>query len=272
MPALGIRIGQCIKPQHSGVLGYLIMSCQTLADALLRFQRYQRLLHNYSSVALQGKGDCVEMSWDVDQGLSTQLSDEVFLAGLVTFIRDITGRPDLTPVAIQFTHTVPYAAADYERLMGCAVRFAGARVAIEFQLATLALPINTHNTHLLALLERQADAMVGETQHQDAFLAGLSRVIGDNLPEGGPSLQVAARAMHVSERTLHRRLAERNINFQALVRQTRHRLARLYLEDVTLSLNDVAFLLGYSEQSAFTRAFRQWQGTTPYRYRKSSIH
>lgn len=270
-PALGLQIGRCVRPQHSGVLGYLIMSCQILGDALLRFQRYQQLLHNMSQVRLLAKGDSVEMSWDVEQGLSTQLSDEVFLSGLVSFVRQMTGKSDLTPVAIQFVHQVPHPPEEYERIMGCKVRFGGPFVAIEFALTTLALPINTHDRHLQALLERQADALVGDAAGQDGFITLLTRYIGDALADGTLSLARAAQAMHVSERTLHRRLAERALNFQQLVQQTRQRLAHVYLCDASLSLNEVAFLLGYSEQSAFTRAFRSWQGETPYRHRRKLL-
>ena len=262
VPALGLRIGRLIRPEDSGILGYLIMYCDTLGEALHRFQRYQGLLHNLSRLSLTSQSDRLILSWDIDQGRSTQLSDEVFMAGLVNFIRQITDRPDLAPLALHFNHRVDFAADEYRELMACPVYFDAAQVSLELPRDALGLAVNTRNPHLLALLERQAEALL-PTSCEDEFVHQLQQVLAGLISQGDATLANTAKQMLVSTRTLDRRLRDRDSSFGAQLRQTRQKLASLYLSDPSLSLQDVAFLLGYSEHSAFSRACRQWFGRSP---------
>ncbi len=263
VPALGLRIGRHVRPADSGVLGYLIMYCDTLGEALQRFQRYQGLLHNLSRLELEATPGRLSLSWDTERGLSTQLSDEVFMSGLITVVRQLTQRPDLRPLRLRFNHRVAFDSHDYEDLAGCPVEFGCERVALEVPQQALGWPINSRDPHLLALLERQAAALLGPDSAPDAFLADLQQVLAELLGEGQATLDAAARRMLLSSRTLHRRLAERETSFSAVLRQTREKLTELYLNDPALSLQEIAFLLGYTEQSAFSRACRHWFGQSP---------
>lgn len=269
-PALGLKIGRYIRPQHSGVLGYLIMYCQTLGEALIRFQRYQLLLHNLSKVQFESTPSSLVISWDTQHGQSTQLSDEVVLSGLLTFMREMTGRKDIKPVSVRFNHEVPYETGHYETIMGCPVTFGHKYVAIEMPVTALALPINSRDPIRLLLLEQQAQALTDKENQQDELLETLKQVVVESFSQGAPTLAAVARHMNLSARTLHRRLEMRNSNFKQFLQQTREKLARLYLNDSCLSLSEIAFLLGYSEQSAFNRAFKRWFGTTPKTYRKNT--
>lgn len=265
-PALGVKIGACVQPQDSGVMGYMVMYCKTVGEALMRFQRYQSLIHNYSQVDITASGDDITLSWGLEQGVSTQLSDEVFLSGLITFIQQITDRHDMKPAAIDFIHQVPFAAHYYESLFGCPVRFGCEKVAVSIAVNALAIPINSHNPHLLSLLEKQAEALV-DSDSQDEFLQYLQKVLLVAIAQGEASLGMVAGRMNLSTRTLHRRLAERQLNFQTVLQKTRKQLAQQYLADLSLSLNEIGFLLGYSEQSAFNRAFRSWFDVPPKQFR-----
>ncbi len=269
-PALGVKIGACVQPQDSGVMGYMVMYCKTVGEALLHFQRYQGLIHNYSQVNIQAKPNSLVLSWDLEQGVSTQLSDEVFLSGLMTFIQTVTDRPDLVPAAIDFIHRVPFDPACYESLLGCPVRFGCEQVAVEIPLDALSVPINSHNPYLLSLLEKQAEALV-DSDNQDEFLNQLQKILVEAISQGEATLAMIARRLNVSTRTLHRRLEERGLNFQKMLQKTRRQLAQHYLSDLSLSLNEIAFLLGYSEQSAFNRAFRHWFSMPPKQYRDNLI-
>ena len=266
-PALGVKIGAMVQPQDSGVMGYMVMYCNTVADALLHFQRYQGLIHNFSQVQIEGKGDSIQLSWDIDQGASTQLSDEVFMSGLVTFIQTVTDRFDMKPLAVNFNHAVDFDAAVYEDLFGCQVRFEQPLVSIEFPLAAMGIAINSRNAHLLSLLENQAAALVDEHSNDD-FVDNLRQVLVEGIAQGKPSLGFVAKRLNVSTRTLHRRLESKGLNFQTVLQQTRKKLAMHYLSDLNLSLSEVSFLLGYSEQSAFNRAFKVWFNITPKKFRE----
>ncbi len=263
-PAMGLKIGRLSRPHHFGVLGYLIMHCSTLGEALARFQQYQILVHNFSKVQVEIKDSKVIMSWDIEQGASTQLSDEVFLSCFITFIQLITQGERVCPISLGFHHPAEYEIAEYEEVIGCPVSFNHPRVTLEMSTDHINTPINTSDPHLLSLMASKADALKGE----DEFLSSLQQLLSDSLSQGLPTLENTARGLKISSRTLHRRLEQRNLNFKQFLQQTREVLAKLYLDDPNLSLNEISFMLGYSEQSSFARAFKTWLGMTPRAYRK----
>lgn len=267
-PALGVKIGQCVQPQHTGVLAYLIMHCATLGEALLHFQHFQSLLHNMSDVMLSSHQGILKISWDASLGASTQLSDEVFMSGLVTFVRHIVGDNTLNPHAVYFMHPAPSDTALYQQLLGCEVFFNAKQVSIDMPLAALQAPINSQNAYLLELLAKQAEALIDQSAQTDPLLESVRQLCAERLSQRVPTLAEIADALHLSTRTLHRRLAQRDLNFHRLLCQTRFRLAKHYLADPRLPLNQIALLLGYSEQSAFTRAFSAWSGISPHRFRR----
>ena len=119
-----------------------------------------------------------------------------------------------------------------------------------------------------AILEEQANALLGALPRQDEFIIAVRRCIVSLLQEGEPTLERVAARLHLSARTLHRRLAERRLRFRELLDATRRELAESYLQDGRLSLAEVALLLGYAEQSPFTHAFKRWTGSTPFDWRK----
>jgi AraC-like DNA-binding protein len=118
------------------------------------------------------------------------------------------------------------------------------------------------------LFEQQAQAMLARHPRPDAFLEQLQRQMMSALQEGEPSAATLAGRMNCSLRTFYRQLADHGLRYRALLGDVRFKLARMYLADPRLSLAEVALLLGYSEQSAFSRAFRTWSGSTPQDYRR----
>ncbi|HNA20673.1 MAG TPA: AraC family transcriptional regulator ligand-binding domain-containing protein [Agitococcus sp.] len=269
-PALGVKIGQCVQPQHTGVLAYLIMHCATLGEALLHFQRFQKLLHNMSDVLLTSHQQALKLSWDLSLGASTQLSDEVFMSGLITFVKQMVQGMGLQPLALHFMHPAPCDPQLYQELIGCPVFFNAKQVSIDIPLEALSLTINSQNPYLLELLAKQAEALIDQSAHDDLLLETIRRFCAERLHQHVPTLDEVASTLNLSTRTLHRRLADRGLNFHHLLAETRFRLAKHYLSDPRLQLNQIALLLGYSEQSAFTRAFSAWAGISPQRFRNRS--
>lgn len=267
-PATGIEIGRHARPHHVGVLGYLAMSCETLGQALIRFQRFQPLLHNLTPTFATRKGDDFQLCWDASYGRSTRLSDEVLVSAMLTLARQLTGRTDLQLRGVEFPGAAPDNAALYERLLDCPVQFASKTLVVHLCADALSLPINSRDPHLMALLDQQAEALLRVLPQADAFLTELQQSVVAALQDGEPTLEQIAARRGSSTRSLYRRLHERGLTYKAVLSDTRFELARGYLADAQLSLPEIALLLGYSEQSAFTRAFKGWAGATPLRYRK----
>jgi AraC-like DNA-binding protein len=209
----------------------------------------------------------------VARGRPGALVDETAVASLVQLARDMTGQP-LAATMVGFVNAAPADEAPYERFFGCQVLFEQPTTRLVLDAALLALPLRKSDPGLLALLDQQAERMLREVatpapvpEPVEVWRATLVSLIR----QGQTSLAELAAAHHMSARSLQRRLAEQGSSFQALLDDTRHRLALGYLRDPALELVEIALLLGYSEQSAFTRALRHWTGLAPAQWRKQSL-
>lgn len=269
LPAVGLRIGQHFQLHHFGVVGYLAASCETLGQALQHFQRFQPLLHNLTPTLVKRQGADLQVSWDARYGPSTQLSNEVVVSSLLRLARMLTGHDAPIFSSVELPGPAPARIDVYRRILGCPLVYRARTVVVYIPLPVLDLPINGSDPHLRAVLDQQAEALLQALPQPDALLVGLQQHIVMALQDGDPSLRSVARSMGTAERSLYRRLQERNLSYQEILSRMRFRLAQRYLANKRLSLSEVASLLGYSEQSAFTRAFRQWSGQTPLRYRKA---
>ncbi len=260
---IGLELGQLVRPEFVGVLGYLLLSSETVADALQGFQRYQRLLHDGDRATASLQDGCLRLSWTADYGPSSRLSDEVLVVGMLTFIRQITGRPGLSPQAVHFSFAEPADTKPYRQTLGCEVLFQQAQTAILIRPEYLALPVNNHNAGLKQLLEQQAQALMDVLPQSESFVQSLRTALLKALQGGEPTSRTVARLLHLSERTLFRRLEEHQLAFKEVLAQTRMQLAKEYLSEGRLTHSEIALLLGYSEQSAFSRAFKRESGLSP---------
>ena len=267
MPALGLRIGLCAKPQHFGVVGYLAASCSVVGQALIRYRRFQRLLVSNLDVRVEQRGDVIRYSWGDGEHHTTPLASEFGVAAFVNLYQALIGQV-IAPSAIEIPYGRPEQPSIYEALMGCPVRFDAPCHALEVPVSLLAMRVTSSDPFLRDLFERQAQALLAQQPRPDTFLEQLEQLMVAALQEGEPSATILAERMNCSLRSFYRKLAEHGLRYRALLGDVRFKLARLYLADSRLSLVEVALLLGYSEQSAFTRAFRAWSGSTPQGYRR----
>ncbi|MGH8493817.1 MAG: AraC family transcriptional regulator [Moraxellaceae bacterium] len=261
-PALGLAIAQHIAPRHAGVLGYIALSCDTLGEALLRFERYDRLVYDGNPASLSMHGDQVSISWGIEHGLPGQLADETAIAAFTTIVRKLVDK-DLAPSAVNFVNAAPADSAPYEAFFGCPVSFGGSLSFVTFPTSFLMEPIAHSDPGLRALLENQAESLLRALPSNDGFEKALKEGLLRCLHEGTPTLERVSERLAMSPRTLQRRLAEKELNFQQLLDRTRAELARGYILQGHLMLSEIALLLGYSEQSAFNRAYKRWTGQTP---------
>lgn len=267
VPALGLRIGRCAKPQHFGVVGYLAASCSNLGQALMRYRRFQTLLVSNLDVQVTRQGDVIRYSWGLGEHHTTPLASEFGVAAFVNLYQALIGQA-IPPTAIEIPYARPAQPSIYEALMGCPVRFEAACHALEMPVSLLAMRITTSDSYMRGLFDQQALAMLSQQPRPDRFLQQLQQQMMEALQEGEPSATIIAERMGYSLRSFYRNLAEHDLRYRAVLGDVRFKLARMYLADPRLSLAEIALLLGYSEQSAFTRAFRSWTASTPQDYRR----
>ncbi len=272
-PDLGLRLGRSARLAHLGLLGYVLQSCGTLGAALERIQRYERLVNDINrlhwSLAARAGGEDVVLRWGMERGRPGALVDECAIATLLQVTRQISGLPD-APVAVDFVNPAPADLTPYTAFFGITPRFGQQETRISFPAVLLQLPLQHPDPHLLGLLEKQVDELLRQLPEEAGFVQQVRRQIGQRLRQQRVTLSGIAADLQVSERTLHRRLQESGTNFRAIWESTRQHLAEEYLRDHRLTLTEVAGLLGFSEQSAFTRSFRRWTGQGPKAWR--SLH
>jgi AraC-like DNA-binding protein len=265
---VGLQIGSEVQVTHTGVLGYLLLNSDNVADALETYLLCER--HFYSvNFAELSRGDSGWMlAWPDQLGNDNALFVQVGLAALVTFLRQrFPGGCDLLSVSL--TGDAPGDIVSFERFFGCPVTFNSVYPGITFDADTIhrsstgALPENFR-----AMRQQQQNAFSSVAGTDDPFLKSLQSVLLKSIPEGGATLPKVALGMNLSSRTLQRRLVEYDLSYQALHDAVREQLARRYLSRTSLMLSEIPLLLGYSDQSAFNRAFRSWTGITPGRFRQ----
>lgn len=261
-PALGLAIAKHIAPRHAGLMGYIGLSCDTLGEALLRFERYDRLVYDGNPASMSIHGNVVSLSWGIEHGRPGQLADETAIAAFTMIVRQLVQEP-LCPSHINFVNPAPDLLTPYTDFFGCPVTFGGTLTHVSFPAHYLAHAIHHSDPGLRSLLESQADSLLRALPNTGDFVQNLRAALVRCIHDGTPTLEAVAYRLAISERTLQRRLQTTQLNFQQLLDRVRAELARGYLLNGSLSLAEIALLLGYSEQSAFNRAFKRWTGQTP---------
>ncbi len=262
-----LRLARGIAPRHFGIVGFAALASGTLAEALQRLERHHRAIYdvNLAQVRPCAEGLCIE--WGVARGRPGALVDETAIAALMQLTREFTGRP-VRALAVDFVNPRPGDMRPYEDFFGGPVRFGQPSTRVVLAASDLALPLRGADAALLALLDAQAERLLQEVAAVTGPLAVWRQALVGLIRSGRTQLADLADNLQMSPRSLQRRLADQGISFQALLGQTRQQLAEAYLRDASVELAEVALLLGYSEQSAFTRAFRQWTGQAPLQWRR----
>lgn len=259
--AIGLHAGEHIRPGHYGALGYVAMNCATLGEALAGMRRYHALVLDVGPMEQTLENGQLVLSWNPDVAQPYRQMAEYNLAGLVTFSRWISGRRS-NPLRIDFTCAAPTSLDEHQRVLGCPIRFSQDRYRLVMSMEWLAQPLIQPDAAMRAMMEQLAERQMQSLTRGDAISDARS-AIAKQLGEGDVELNAIAQQLNLSSRTLQRKLQDAGFSFTQLVDDVRQELAERYLSDAKLDLVDIAFLLGYSEQSAFTRAYKRWTGRAP---------
>ena len=170
-----------------------------------------------------------------------------------------------------FGHKAPGDAHLFEEFFGCAVEFEAKADGILLSNDSLKTPNKLGDQALSEFLTKHLDAELEQLQTAPSLVRTTKEEIARVLSEGLPKMADVARELGFSVRSFHRRLADHGVSFQTLAEETRREIALSMLRDQDCPLSEIAFLTGFSEQSAFNRAFKRWTDQTPASYRKSLL-
>ncbi len=270
---LPIRTGASMRLDEYGALGLAFKAATTLGASYARVERYARLWTSVVEYELRPTtgGTLFILHRAGDRHLGMRLSNEATLASAVSIARQVCPVP-LSPVEVLIRHPAPPRVAAHEAWFGCPVRFDAGLDAILYDDETLARPNILGDEGISHYLAAHLDAELSELTTEPRLVTQARAAIAQALSEGTPKMAEIARGLGLSARSFHRRLSDHGMTFQTLTEETRRGLAEGLLRDESHSLAEIAFLTGFSEQSAFTRAFKRWVGTTPASYRKRLSH
>ncbi|CAD5109677.1 AraC family transcriptional regulator [Zestomonas carbonaria] len=266
-PAIGLNMASVVRPASFHVVGYAAMSSRNLKEGFARLVRYQRIIAEGADLSFRPVDDGYGLILAIhgDRLAPARQSAEASLAYTLAFCRWMTGRP-LQPREVRFQGEPPADLAPYRQVFQAPLRFNAEHYALIFERADLELPLPSANESLAQLHDRFAGEYLARfsgsrVTHQ------VRQVLCRLLPQGEPKRDAVAQSLHLSQRTLQRRLQEEGTSFQHLLDDTRRELAIQYLAQPNLTLLEISYLLGFADPSNFFRAFRRWFDTTPGEYR-----
>ena len=262
-PALGIRVGASIQARQIGLVGYAIYHSRDSRAALQRFARYVRILSEAIQFGVEDRAEGVIITWQLHPALATlRFPAEAGAALIVALGRDITG-VHVKPLVVDLPGPRPGDSSVYKEFFGGPVRFDRPVASITLSREQASLPTQAPDDTLVGYLDDLAAINLNPLDdHEETMVDAVRRTLWTMLPGGRPDLWRTADELNVSVRTLQRRLGEEGTSFSKVLDELRRDLSRELLMDRNLSVSEVAFMLGYSEPSAFQRAYRRWWGVS----------
>ncbi|MCH8543017.1 MAG: AraC family transcriptional regulator [Alcanivorax sp.] len=266
----GLHMGEMIRPRFMGELGYATMSSANLRQALELTIPFQRVTNELISLDVEREGGQLVLLWDalLPDLPETHHRIEALCAGSVTFGRWITGKTEENPVAVHFRHSAPADTSEHARIFRCPVHFDSHSNSVILDQRMLDMPIRDADAEVHRIMRNRVHQAMTQFLARDNLLDQVRAEIQQQLLHGTPQLESVAEAMNVKPWTLRRRLRAEEADFTTLLDDERKALATDWLINSDRPVSQIAADLGYSEQSAFNRAFRRWFACTPVAYRQ----
>jgi AraC-like DNA-binding protein len=270
-PFLGLHLGETTSPALGGMVGYLMESSPDLLTAFQSVTQYNRSFSNATEYAAVVRGD--ELHYFIEpapqwQLLSPEAARQVVdhsLSAFVQLTRLLSGRT-LYPLRVAVRHSRPRDVREYLRILKCEPAFGQDANFLVYRLRDMKLPTLGHNPALNRLFRELLEEEMAKAGPALTFAGEVRQTILRQFDTHLPQLQEVTATLHVSPRQLQRKLKEEGLTFQQITESVRLELALGMLRNRNLSINAIAYRLGYAEPSVFRRAFKKWTGSTPKEY------
>ena len=268
-PYFGLHFGERFNPKNNGPLVYVVLNAPTIAAGFETAARYLHVHNQGATASFNIEGDRVYLRYLLaDPEIeSPRQQNEYGMAVVLNTLRLMAGS-DWVPQEVHFVHEAGAKIAEHQRVFGSPVLFGCAANSFVVEREFFERQVPAADQRLYRILKQYLERVLNEIPREPDLLAAVRKTIGESMRDGDPKLTRVAKKIAMSPRTLQRQLKEQGVDFKQLMDDTRKRFALNYLRDRRNTLTEIAFLLGYSELSAFNRAFRRWTGSTPLDYRR----
>ena len=266
----GLHFGSDFEPRRLGAIGYAAISSPTLAAGLRNMETYFPAHQGQSSFGLIRDDDMLWLSYRInDPQIEDRRQDaELSMGMFLNVFRHALG-PDWRPLEIRFEHAKPESHQEHEALFGAPVQFGRRTNALAFRPADLDIKMPGADPYLYSIVEAFLQSRCDLHEKPETFAESVRNQIKLNLSTTTPTVAQIARLFDLSDDDFQQELNAHKLSFKSLLKSAREELSLHYLDCHDVPLTEVAMLLGYSELSAFSRAFRKWTGMSPQKYRQS---
>jgi AraC-like DNA-binding protein len=273
-PLFGLQTSHYIQPGSYSVMGYIAMTSNTLAEAVMRMPQYEKLVGDMGISAVEHEPGAIVVRWNCRFGESLVRRHiiENVLASWTSYARWMADAQELSPLAVRFEHEAP---ADrsllkhYQSIFRCPVYFSQPMSALLVSPQIFEYPLRQPDANLRETLEQHAQATLVALKEKYSLSDQVRALLRAMLADNSPRKEFVAEQMGLNVRTLHRKLADENTSYQQILDDLRAELARKYLQQSLLSVEEVARKLGFTESRSFIRYFKGYTGMTPGEYRHS---
>ena len=269
-PCFGLHFGESYNPKNIGPLIYVVLNSPTIAAGIENTARYIKIHNEAARAAIVVEKDRAYLRFSPDELLinTSRQHNEYAMTVALNTLRLMVGS-EWAPREVHFTHHLEAASSEHFRVFCAPIMFGCPSNAFVIDSDFLKREVPAADPRLYRILKRYLGGVLKDMPREDDLVAAVRRVIGEAIRDGEPKLSQAAKKIGMSPRRLQRRLKEYGMDFKKLVDDTRRRLALHHIKEEKDPLTQIAFMLGYSDASAFNRAFKRWTGTAPLEYRRT---
>jgi len=265
----GLHFGERFDPKNIGPLVYVALNSPTIGAGIENVRRYLHVYNSSASWFFTTEENRGYIRYLLNHSGTTPLrqSNEHGMVIVLNALRMMVGSV-WSPLEVQFEHEEPAQTSEHQRIFRAPVLFGCETNALVVGRDLIDRAVPAADPQLYKIMKHYLDQILSTMPREDEFVASIRKAIAESMRDGDPTLARVAKKLAKGARTLQRQLKDYGFEFKKLVDDTRRRLSLIYLKDDTHTLTEIAFLLGYSELSAFNRAFKRWTGSTPLDYRR----
>lgn len=271
-PCFGLIAAEKWHPSNFGTLGYALLMSTSLRETIIRLMRFYRVVIDepIAEAELTDIGEILvyTLNYKSRENFQIPAREDSLLAWLLSVLR-INFQKPFAPLSVHFTHSKPNCAAKFYKLFQCPVYFDSPTTKMEISLEDADRILPSSNKELAAFNDQVMTKYI-EINSGASLVTKVKKIIVDHLPSGNATVERTASDLFMSKRKLQRLLQEEGTSFLHLINETRKNIAMQYVKDKEMDLTEIAFLLGFAEQSTFSRSFKRWTGKSPSIYRKTA--
>lgn len=268
----GLKYGLNLYKSFSSVLGVLLTSCKDINEVLDNFCKYEKILDNtiITSYKFIDENLSINMAFtDLNRKLPEHYV-EYKISGFIAYVRNLIGDSKLSPLNVNFTHSPLTDKLKYEKLLGCPVSFDQKELNIIYPKSILKTLTVEPNSILKRLMIDEAQNELAKIENISTYVSKVQVLLSNSSGVKLPTLYEISKGLNVSERLLQKHLKDEGYTFTSIITDYKKETAKKYLKNPMNTVDEIAFILGFSERSSFDRAFKKWTSCTPIEYRSNS--